>query len=150
LRRLGPGFCRIERGCGGEDCSGGGSSEVAHRWDQVDEVSGSVAEFAFAGHAFGPVNDRGRGNASFVNPGFVETEGSVCGGGPAGGGFGVVAVVSEHLLGTRSVVGYEDKYGVAIGIHSAELVEDAADLLVHTVDHCGVDGHFGSLEGLLL
>ena len=68
----------------------------------------------------------------------------------AGGGLRIVAVAADHLLGARAVVRDEHDHRVVVGIHLLELAKDAADLLVHAVDHGGVDGHLGALEALLL
>ncbi len=49
-----------------------------------------------------------------------------------------------------AVVGQEDDQRVVPGAHLADLLEHAADLAVHAVDHGRVDGHLGGLELLLL
>lgn len=128
--------------------------------EEVDDVGGGVAEFVLRGDALWPVGDEWSGDASFVGPGFVFAEGSVGGGGPTGaeaevsfggahGGFWIVAVAADHDLGAGSIVGEEDDEGVVEAVGLFEVLDDSSDLLIHAVDHGGVDGHFAGLEGLL-
>lgn len=96
-----------------------------------------------------------------MNPGFVETEGCVRCGGPAGAqaeiafgrtgfGGGIVSVAAIEEFGAGSVVGSKKDDGVIESAHGLELVEDAADLAIHATDHGGVNGHLGGLEFFLV
>src|SRR5262249_41704200 len=57
----------------------------------------------------------------------------------AGGRRGVVAVAADELLGAGAVVAGEEDQRVLPLALLAKLVEDAADLAVHPVDHRRVD-----------
>lgn len=61
----------------------------------------------------------------------------------------IVAAAPDDLLGAGAVVGGEDDQGVLQRPHHLDLVQDPADLLVHPVDHRGVDRHLCGLKGLL-
>ena len=62
----------------------------------------------------------------------------------------VVPVPAHHDLGAGAVVGHEEHDRVLQRAHRAQLVQDAADLAVHPVDHRGVDRHLLGLEAPLL
>ena len=62
----------------------------------------------------------------------------------------IVHVAADDLLGAGAVVRDEENQRVLEGAHRLDLVEHAADLPVHAVDHRGVDRHLGRLESLLL
>ena len=62
---------------------------------------------------------------------------------------GIVPVAAHHDLRARSVVREEQYEGVLERAHRAELVEHPADLLIHAVDHRGVDRHLRGLEPAL-
>ena len=59
-------------------------------------------------------------------------------------------VAADDLLGAGAVVRQEDHHRVPVGAHVPKLLEHAADLPVHPVDHRRVNGHLRSLELLLL
>ena len=147
-------------GKGGRIKEGHCTSEVEDGGEDVDEVAGGVAEFLFCGDALGPMCDEGGGDAALVRPGFVLSEGRVGSGGPTGaeaevggggshGGVGVVAVAAHHDFGTGAVIGEKKDEGVFEAACSFEVGDDAADFLVHAVDHGGVEGHLFCLKDLL-
>ena len=59
-------------------------------------------------------------------------------------------LAADHDLGRGPVVAGEEDQRVVETLHRLELVEDPADLLVHRLDHCGMDRHLRRLELLLL
>ena len=145
---------------GSGEGGGGGAGDLHDGGEDVDDVSGGVAEGVFLGDASGPVSDEGGADAAFVDPGFVATERGVGGAGEAGaeaeiggggthGSGGVMTVIADHDFGAGTIVREEHDEGVFEGLGGFEVGDDAADFLVHAVDHGGVDGHFGGLEALL-
>ena len=137
------------------------AGEFENGRNDVDDVSGRVAEFTVSGDASGPGGDEGRADPAFVHPGLMTAVRGVGGAGEAGpeaevgcgaahGGLLIVAAVAYHNLGAGAVVGGEEDKGVLVGAHGLELGDDTTDLLVHAVDHRGVDGHLRGLEAALL
>jgi hypothetical protein len=61
-----------------------------------------------------------------------------------------VAVVTDHDLGARTVVGQEHDQRIFKGTHRTDLVQHPADLAVHAVDKRGVQRHLHRLERSLL
>ena len=58
--------------------------------------------------------------------------------------------VADHQLATAAVVGQKENQRVFELTHVPQLLEDAAQLLVDSVDHRCMNGHLGSLEFFLL
>ncbi len=136
-----------------------GAGEGEEGGDDVDEMGGGAAEFAFILDAGGPVDDEGGADAAFVVPVFVELEGGVggrgptgteaeIGGGGAGRGRAIMHVAADDLFGGGAVVGGEEDEGVVELLEGFEAVDDAGDFGVHAGDHGGVDLHFLRLEAL--
>lgn len=61
-----------------------------------------------------------------------------------------MTAVAHHDFGTGPVVGGKENECVLIHAHRFELRDDAPNLLVHTINHRCMDGHFGRLEAALL
>ena len=62
----------------------------------------------------------------------------------------IVAVAADHDLGAGPVVGQEEDQRVVERVHRPDLIDDAADLAVHAIDHRRVNRHLRRLERLLL
>ena len=129
--------------------------------DYIDDVSRRVAELAVGGDARRPGGDEGRADAAFVHPGLVTAVRGVGGAREARPeaevgcratrfSLWVVAAIAHHDLSAGTVIGGEEDEGILVSAHGLELSDDAADLLIHTVDHRGVDGHLRGLEVALL
>ena len=115
-----------------------------------------------AADALRPVDDQRRGDAAFVDPRLVPAERRVAQARPARPEAEerrrrcrtrhgrVVAVAADHDLGARAVVGQEEDSVLSSGCIASELVEHAADLAVHAVDHRRVDGHLVAWKRLWL
>ena len=137
------------------------AGEFQHCRHHVDHVSRSPPKFTASLNAFWPMYDQRRGSAAFVNPGFVPAKRRVRASGPTrpqaqitagrtGRSIGIVPIIADHDLGTRPVVGQKENHRVLKRPHRFELSENAADLLIHAVDHRGMDRHFRRLEFPLL
>ena len=61
-----------------------------------------------------------------------------------------MAAVAHHDLGARAVVGSEKDERILVYAHRLELGDQPTDILVHAVDHGGVDRHLRRLEAALL
>ena len=112
----------------------------------IDEVGRRMAQLSASVYSPGPMSYKGRGGATFEDPGLVTSERSV-------GGIGktrskakiavfasrrnawVMASASYHYLGARSVVGGEADERVFESVHALELVDDPSDLFIHAIDH---------------
>lgn len=146
-----------ERGERGAVALGGvlGAGEVEHGGDNVDDVGGVVVEGAGIGDLVAPCGDERGGDAAFVDPGLKHAEGGIGGVGPgaavAGEGVGGAgdggfrgffeATADIGAFVTASVIGEEEDEGIIEAAGLLEGVEDAADALVHGIDHGGVNGH---------
>ena len=141
--------------------SGLQSGEIKESWGEVNDMGRCAPQGVALLDARGPVSDKGGGTSPFVDPRLVAAKGGIACGGPArtkakvsgggtGWGVGVVAICPHHNFGTGPIIGEKNYEGVVPGVHGAQLLEDSADLLVHPFHHCGMDGHLGLLEGLLL
>ena len=126
----------------------------------VDDMHRSVNDAAFLLDSFWPVSDGSGGDAAAVLADFVEPPGSDAGVGPAVAGLVVGAGVAgeetafEHgLVDNREWVGAvvteEEDEGVVELPGFFESVNEAADSLVHALDHGGVGGHAKVFEVFL-
>ena len=124
-------------------------------------MAGRVPQLALRGDALRPVGDEWRADAAFVRPDFVSAEGRVRHGRATGSeaeigqartqrhGL-VMAQAAHHHLGAGAIVGEKQDERVLHRVHRLKLRQHPADLLVHAVDHRGVDGLFRGLKLLLL
>ena len=106
----------------------------------------------------GPAHDEGGTDAPLVDPALVPAEGGVLCPAPRGtdrdvivprAGIPLLRVAPAGLLGTSAVVGEEHDDRILIDFKIAQRLHESADILVHRIDHGGVDGHTQVLELLV-
>ena len=138
---------------GGPRCTG----DVDKRGHQVDEMGGLVGERAGLAEGGGPVGNAGGGTAAVGHVAFVVTEWSRAEMGPteavveiagAGGELGDGAL-GAAVEGAGAVIAEENDEGVFGLAEFGEFREDAADGVVHAINHRGVGGHAEIFEILL-
>ena len=123
---------------------------------------GVVPQFAAGGDALRPVDDQRRGDAAFVHPGLVPAERRVghASTSPARGRgasppspAGAAGSWPSPRTMISALAPLSERKRISVlskRLHRAELVEDAADLAVHAVDHRRVDRHLRRLKRALL
>ncbi len=99
------------------------SGEVEEGGEEIDHMGRRLPEPFRCRDALRPVGDQGRGNASFMGPGFVFAKRGIGSGGPSRakaevggggthGGVGIVAVIADHDFGAGPVVREEEDESV--------------------------------------
>jgi hypothetical protein len=120
-----------------------------------------MPQLAAAGDARRPMDDQGRRDAAFMRPDLVPAERGVRDGGAARpeakecvlrsrrGGL-VVAGAAHHHLGARAIIGEKKDERIVKGAHRFQLLQHAADLAIHAIDHRSVYRLLFRLKALLL
>jgi len=57
-----------------------------------------------------------------------------------------MSIIPDHYFCTCTIIGKKYYQSITKYIHRLKLINYAAYFLIHTLDHCGMNGHFIDLK----